>query len=215
MVDVFATSDKKESLGNKMREKRFAHFLDCIKNLPRPITILDIGGTLSYWENLKLENNENFQITLLNLESFDTDYKNISSVKGDATNLEEFKDESFDIVYSNSVIEHLYTWKNQILMAEECKRVGKHFYIQTPNKYFFVEPHYVLPYFQYLPNHIKYWILTKTKLSRNQKWDPEYAKQYISEIRLLSSKEMGTLFSNKLYKEKFLGMSKSIIAHNF
>ena len=59
-------------------------------------------------------------------------------------------------------------------------------------------------------------MLTKTKLSRLKKWDQEFAKQYIKEIRLLSEKEMKILFpKSKIYYEKFLGMNKSFTAHNF
>jgi hypothetical protein len=128
----------------------------------------------------------------------------------------ELEDNSYDLTHSNSVIEHLYDFENQSKMALEVQRVGKKYLIQTPNKYFFLEPHYLLPFFQFLPNSLKYFMLTKTKLSRLKKWDQEFAKQYIEEIRLLSEKEMKTLFPKSIiYYEKFLGMNKSFTAHNF
>ena len=130
--------------------------------------------------------------------------------------MSELEDNSYDLTHSNSVIEHLYDFENQSKMALEVQRVGKKFLIQTPNKYFFLEPHYLLPFFQFLPNSLKYFILTKTKLSRLKKWDQEFAKQYIKEIRLLSEKEMKILFpKSKIYCEKFFGMNKSFTAHNF
>ena len=52
-------------------------------------------------------------ITLLNSEKVDTKNDNFVSIKGDATNLSEFKDQEFDIVFSNSVIEHLFSKENQ------------------------------------------------------------------------------------------------------
>ena len=122
----------------------------------------------------------------------------------------------YDVVHSNSVIEHLYNFENQKKMASEIIRVGQKYIVQTPNKYFFLEPHYLLPFFQFLPNSLKYFILTKTKLSRLKKWDKKFAKQYIEEIRLLSEKEMKTLFpKSKIYYEKFFGMNKSFTMHNF
>ena len=75
--------------------------------------------------------------------------------------------------------------ENQVKMANEIMRVGKKYFVQTPNKYFFIEPHYLLPFFNFCPDKIKYFILTKTKLSRLRKWDHDFAKQYIEEIRLL------------------------------
>jgi hypothetical protein len=101
-------------------------------------------------------------------------------------------------------------------MASEIVRVGKKHIVQTPNKYFFIEPHYLLPFFQFVPKKLKYFILTKTKLSRLKKWDKNFAMQYISEIRLLSLKEMKILFpKSKIYFENFLGMNKSFTMHNF
>ncbi len=100
-------------------------------------------------------------------------------------------------------------------MASEIIRVGKKFIIQTPNKYFFIEPHYLLPFFQFLPSSIKFFILTQTKMSRLKRWNKDFAKQYINEIRLMTFKELKTLFPNcNVYYEKFLGMNKSFTVHN-
>ena len=86
---------------------------------------------------------------------------------------------------------------------------------KTPNKYFFVEPHYIFPFFQYLPSKIQYKILTKTKLSRLRKWDKKFARQYLKEIRLLTLNELKEIFpGSKIYQEKFFGMSKSFTAYN-
>ena len=53
----------------------------------------------------------------------------------------------YDIVHSNSVIEHLYNFENQKKMASEIIRVGQKYIVQTPNKYFFLEPHYLASFF--------------------------------------------------------------------
>ena len=82
-------------------------------------------------------------------------HQNFKSIKGDATNLSNFKDNQFDIVFSNSLIEHLYTYENMKLMANETMRVGKKFFVQTPNKYFPIEPHYFFPFFQFMPYKMK------------------------------------------------------------
>jgi hypothetical protein len=118
-------------------------------------------------------------------------------------------------VFSNSVIEHLYTYENQVKMADEIQRVGRKYFIQTPNKYFPIEAHYAIPFAQYLPKSLLLFLLTKTRLSRMTKWKKEDAKQYLDEIRLLSEKEMKRLFpGSKILKEKSLGFVKSFTAHN-
>ena len=214
--NIFANSERPGSLGNYFRNRRFSLLQGILDKLPKPIKILDVGGTKSIWENRGLAGDENYQITLLNLNIVPTDYNNITSIKGNATDLSEFEEDSFDLVFSNSVIEHVYNWENQNKMAREIIRVGVHFAVQTPNKYFFIEPHYLLPYFQYLPNKFRYFVLTKTRLSRLKKWDKGDARQYLEEIRLISHREMKALFpESKIYYERFLGMKKSFIAHNF
>ena len=184
--------------------------------MQKPVAILDVGGKINFWVNRGLAGNTNFEITLINIEKEKSLYSNIKTKMGDATDLSPFNDKSFDIVHSNSVIEHLYCFENQKKMASEIIRVGQKYIVQTPNKYFFLEPHYLLPFFQFIPDKLKYLILTKTKMSRLKTWDKNFAKQYIKEIRLLSLKEMKLLFPNsKIYFEKFLGMNKSFTIHNF
>ena len=213
--NIFEISENKNSLGNQFRQKRLKFFLKKFENLNKPVTILDIGGKINFWENRGLAGNENYKITVLNINIEKSSYSNIKCIIGNAINLSEFKNQSFDIVHSNSVIEHLYNIDNQKKMASEVTRVGKKYVIQTPNKYFFIEPHYLLPFFQFLPNSLKFFILTKTKMSRLKKWDKKLAKQYIDEIRLMNFNEIKTLFPNcKVYFEKFLGMNKSFTVHN-
>jgi len=213
---IFDISENKNSLGNKFRKKRFSFFLKKFDSLNKPITLLDIGGKINFWENRGLAGNNDYIITIINIEKEKSNYSNINCLIGDATNLNQFNNKSFDIVHSNSVIEHLYNFENQKKMALEIMRVGQKYIVQTPNKYFFIEPHYLLPFFNIVPEKLKYLILTKTKLSRLKKWDKNFAKQYIKEIRLLSEKEMKTLFpKSKIYFEKFLGMNKSFTMHNF
>lgn len=213
---IFEISENKNSLGNQFREKRFSFFFKKINKLPKPVSVLDVGGKINFWENRGLAGNLNYTITIVNFEKEKSQYSNIKTLIGDARDLSQFVDKSFDIVHSNSVIEHLYNFNNQSKMASEIVRVGKKYIVQTPNKCFFLEPHYLLPFFQFIPDKLKYLILTKTKLSRLKKWDKNFAKQYINEIRLLSLKEMKILFpESKIYFEKFLGMNKSFTAHNF
>ena len=209
-------SEQKGSIGDRFRAKRFKFFESCIAQLEFPIRILDVGGTVSFWANRHYLNKNGIHITLLNLEQQEANADNLLSVSGDATNLSSYEDNEFDLVFSNSVIEHLYTFENQKKMALECQRVGRYHFIQTPNKYFFMEPHYQFPFFDQLPKKVSFWILTKTNLSLGQKWKPEDAKMTLKEIRLLSKKEFQSLFAgSNLYTERLLLFSKSFILHNF
>jgi hypothetical protein len=167
---IFAYSSEHDSLGNSFRIKRFKFLADKLDKFPKPVSILDVGGTLRYWETRGFQNNNDFNITIINLESSDSPYANIKILKGDAANLSNFKDKSFDLAFSNSVIEHLTVFDKQVLMAKEMMRTGKFYFVQTPNRYFPIEPHFLFPFFQFLPYSLKYFILTKDKIkSRTQK----------------------------------------------
>ena len=135
---IFDLSENKKSLGNRFRAKRFDYFLKKIQKLDKPLHILDLGGKINFWENRGLAGNNNYHITLLNIEIEKSEYSNIKSIIGTATDLSKFKDNSVDLVHSNSVIEHLHNFENQKKMAKEVIRVGKKHIIQTPNKYFFL-----------------------------------------------------------------------------
>lgn len=217
LFHFFSSSDNPQSLGFKFRAKRleefetlfFARFAGQEK-----IEILDLGGASYFWQHSTLLQHSGLRITLLNLHLEKTTHPAIQAVQGDATNLQNYASGSFDLVFSNSVIEHLYTLENQQKMAAEIRRVGKTYFIQTPNAYFPVEAHYALPFAQYYPNALLFFVLTKTKLSRLSRWKAADARQYIDELRLLTLQEMTSLFPGAtLLKEKVMGLTKSITAH--
>ena len=70
---------------------------------------------------------------------------------GDAVDMPGISDGAFDVVFSNSVIEHVETYENQRRMAAEIRRVGRRYFVQTPNRHFPLEPHFLVPGFQLLP----------------------------------------------------------------
>lgn len=204
----------KNSINQKFREKRFNHFKTLFKTIhsEKTIKILDIGGTLEYWERMNFGITEEVEITLLNLNLIITKYPNFTSILGDARDLSAFKDKHFDIVFSNSVIEHLFTKEAQIKMAGEVRRVGKSYYIQTPNYFFPIEPHWLFPFFQFLPFRLRVALTKKLNLGNYKKAiSEEAAIQRVKEVRLLTEKEMKELFPDgHLYRERFWGLTKSI-----
>jgi predicted SAM-dependent methyltransferase len=204
-------------IGSKFRRKRFLYFEKQLTKLKRPITILDVGGTVKFWINENYHLHPEVIIIVLNIRADeDSNFPNIKSIEGNACNLSQFKNDEFDVVFSNSLIEHLYTKENQHKMASESIRVGKHYFIQTPNLHFPIEPHFKFPFFQYLPDRTKIMLQTKTSLINGAKYDLNYAREIIKEIKLLSKKEFLALFpDSELYVETFYGLEKSFIAHNF
>jgi len=200
-----------DSFASKMRMKRFALFNFFIRELNRPIRILDVGGTQEFWEKTDLIGKSDIEITLVNLAREVAPYTNIVSVIGDAKNLQQFKDKEFDIVFSNSVIEHLGEYDHQYQAANEIMRVGKRYFVQTPNKYFPLEPHFLFPFFQFLP------LLCKVLLVRHFNFGWYRGPNRENEarlIRLLTEKELKKMFpAGTIYREKILGLTKSFIVY--
>ena len=64
----------------------------------------------------------------------------------------EFTTGEFDVVFSNSVIEHVGDFDDQRRMADEVRRVGRRFFVQTPNRWFPLEVHTRLPFVHWLPD---------------------------------------------------------------
>lgn len=211
-----ANNQVENSLSHQMRTKRFAFFNACLAQIPKPVTILDIGGTMAFWEAMHFKQ-EGVKIILLNLSPAESLPEPFTAVQGDATALTAFANQSIDIVFSNSVIEHLFTWDNQQKMAAEVLRVGKNHFIQTPNYWFPIEPHWVCPFFQYLPKSIRIWMTQHWSLGHIGKIsDPNKAKAQVEEIQLLTKGQMQQLFPKAMiYEEKFAGLNKSFVAHSF
>ena len=102
-----------------MRSKRNQRFRKAIEGIPRPLNILDVGGTQAVWELIGFVDQPDISITLLNIERIETSYKNVVSILGDARDMHEFLNGQFDAVYSNSVIEHVGGIEDVRKMARE------------------------------------------------------------------------------------------------
>lgn len=211
----FADVSRNESLSTRLRKKRFILFKCFISSLPYPLKIIDIGGTQNFWERMEFCNKEKIEITLINLSKVKVTYPNFRSISGDARNMQYFKEREFDVVFSNSVIEHLGTLRDQEKMANEIQRIGKSYFIQTPNYYFPFEPHFLTLGFHFLPIKVRAFLLTKFDLGWFSKTN-DYNKsiEIIKSIRLLRKRDLKKLFPNaNIVPEKILGFTKSFIVY--
>jgi 2-polyprenyl-3-methyl-5-hydroxy-6-metoxy-1,4-benzoquinol methylase len=139
---------------------------------------------------------KDIKITILNIAWQEISAKEyITFIKGDATDLGMLSDKSFDVVFSNSVIEHIPGTKNRIKMAEEIMRVGKSYFVQTPNFYFPFEPHFLFPCFQYFPLKIKLFLLKRFNMGWFTKCkDDNEAMELLKYNQLLKLSELKQCF---------------------
>src|SRR5436190_77472 len=121
---------------NRFRRQRMAWFAREF-GITAETRILDVGGAPETWEMLAVRP----RVTLLNTPRTKEEMRRAAGwVAGDGRTL-PFRDASFDIVFSNSVIEHVGGEKSQRQFASEVMRVGRGFWVQTPNRWFPVEQH--------------------------------------------------------------------------
>jgi hypothetical protein len=187
------------------RRRRFSGFDRFLSGIE---SIIDFGGTPQIWLRLGRS-----KVVLLNIDAQSVP-TGFVAMKGDARRT-SFRDQSFDLAFSNSTIEHVGTWEDQQLFARELCRVGKRVYCQTPARTFFFEPHYFTPFvvwFGFLLR--RYWFVRYcTYYGIRWKPTPEQVKDFQSHLRLLNYAEMRQLFPGcSIRRERFLGMTKAYIA---
>ena len=126
-----------------------------------------------------------------------------------------FADNHFDLAFSNSVIEHLGTAKQQTAMASEIRRVATRYWVQTPDPRFPVEPHYSTPFVHWLPKRLRRYALRYTVWAFIRRPTAEKIESMLQEIRLIRYREFQAMFPNgKILVERFAGFPKSLIAFN-
>ncbi len=211
-----ANQTNDDSVSAALRKKRLSFFSEFCDRIGTPLKILDLGGSDYHWRNSAFMNNKNYHITIINTEIQSTkDFRNMSFIKRDVTDMNFFDDEEYDIVYSNSLLEHINVFEEQKNLAKEIMRTGKHYFVQTPNYYFPVEPHFLFPFFQYLSDDMKTRLLSKYNLGWYKKEDDIVkARALATSVRLLKEDELKKIFpGGKIYTEKYFLLNKSFIVY--
>lgn len=197
------------------RQKRFAVFLN--KILPTPeMSLLDVGGYPDNWTQYKpvVKCLDILNLHPIELTKADRSHYNIRTIIGDGCKL-DFPNNSYDIVFSNSVIEHVGSYENQKAFAGEVRRVGRSLWIQTPAYECFIEPHYLAPFIHWLPKRWQKKLVRKFTI-RGLIDQPTSAEvdNMVESTRLLSFEEVKSLFPDcEILIEKMLFfIPKSYIA---
>ena len=186
------------------RMKQFEQFMQ----LKPGQRIIDLGGSTKIWKFVDTPVN----VTVVNLESqrideFTYGAHHFTIARGDATDLAGFQDNSFDIVFSNSCIEHVGDSGKQAAFAREVRRLAPSYYIQTPSIHFPIEAHTGLPFWWYYPEAVKQAFIRRWKKKR-----PAYGAM-IAGTRVLSRSTLESIFPDgEIRRERVLGLVKSYTA---
>lgn len=177
-----------EKYSQKSRRKKVEEFFRLMDPIKSDI-LLDVGGNVGYGFREIWNYFGSIIVIDLNKKAMEVvkrEVKHAEVIVGDACNL-PLGDKSVDYVFSNALIEHIAE-ERRYLFASEVKRVArKGYFITTPNYYFPYEPHYKMPFWQYLPEGIKKGLKEHFAVGH-------YRKGKYGRIGLLSTKELGELF---------------------
>jgi ubiquinone/menaquinone biosynthesis C-methylase UbiE len=176
--------------------------------------ILDVGGAPETWDLMAVRP----RVTLLNTPRTKEEMSRVADwVAGDGRAL-PFADGAFDIVFSNSVIEHVGEAADQRRFASEVMRVGRGFWVQTPNRWFPVEQHLLTPFVHWLPagwqrsivSRFTVWSMLVRPSADRRRF---YLEHYLKEVRLLDAHEFASMFPGaRILRERSCGWTKSLVA---
>lgn len=215
-----------KSLGARFRAARakiLKRSIDQVYEAKGRCRIIDLGGHALFWRGVGNDylNERQCHITLLNVASDELD-RNASAMAGanyltaavgDAC-ATDFPDGAFDLVHSNSTVEHVGDWPRMVAFAGEVRRLAPAYFVQTPNFWFPIEPHFVAPIWHWLPEQVRVSLLMRRGFGHFPRASSvEEAVSAIQSIRLLDSRYLAALFPDaRIVGEKFLGMTKSLLA---
>ena len=171
-------------------------------------SVLDIGGTPAIWDYDWLPK---LDITILNLPGAvvraSVSRHNFRYIVGNGCDLPDLSDQSFDFVFSNSVIEHVGAAEQRAAFAREVRRLGKSYWVQTPSIWFPIEAHTGMPFWWFYPNWVRQWIL-----SRWRRKLPPWTEM-VEGTTVVYKQELRRLFPEaRIIVERLMGIPKSYIA---
>lgn len=191
------------------RKKRMDTFARLF-HLKPGMRVLDLGGSPEIWDYVTTP----LDVTLLNLPGnlarASSSHHRFTYVEGDACNVHQFADRSFDLAFSNSVIEHVGPPDKQEEFAREVVRLAPSFWVQTPSAWFPIEPHSGMPFYWFYPDPVREKLLESWK-----RRFPSWWYEYLSTTRVLSRRRMAELFPGaQIRTEIFMGFPKSYVAYS-
>jgi hypothetical protein len=195
------------AFSERTRKKRMLAF-NVKMGLKDGMSLLDLGGQPMIWDNTPLR----LDITILNLPgiaaSNHASHHEIRYVEGDACAVEGFAERSFDIVFSNSVIEHVGPVNKQEQFAQEVRRLGRCYWVQTPSKWFPIEAHCGMPFWWFYPPAVQSYMI-----ERWRKKLPAWTEM-VEETTVLTRRDLRRLFPEAtIMVEKSFGLPKSYVAY--
>jgi hypothetical protein len=206
------------SVGAGSRARRWELLGRLFPDIPS-YRVLDLGGTADSWLRVAVKPKS---VTVLNLYPDELTVGRegerlpdwIELAAGDACDPpNDVLAGDYDLAFSNSLIEHVGGALRRGMLARVVRQAAPHYWVQTPYRYFPVEPHYLFPGFQFLPVAARAQLARSWPLIHTRATSWEGGVGTALEVELLSVTEMRYLFPEAtLHRERLAGLTKSLIA---
>lgn len=211
VYDRFVDTSSTHSISSTFRGRRWNLLLDRFPGLDQ-MAVLDLGGTLSGWSVAPVVP---AQLTIVNCEpAVGPVPDRVEVVLGDACALDRtVTDRSWDLVYANSVIEHVGGHDRRVAFAESIRANAPHHWVQTPNRWFPFEPHFLVPFLQFLPTRLRALVIAEWPLNKWRPADRRAAMEAALELELIGRSELAFYFPGSTIIGEQLGpFAKSLVA---
>jgi hypothetical protein len=203
--------DAPGSLGQRMRQRRWEWFRSVFPKI-ESMSVIDLGGTAEAWVRAPVRP---ARVHVVNLEPEPEDVPAwIRADRGDACDLPaHIKNGSYDLVFSNSVLEHVGGHSQRLRFAEAVHKLAGRHWVQTPYRYFPIEPHWLFPGFQFLPLPVRAEIAQRWPLAHSPSASREEGLRAAMDVELVGRAEMACYFPDSVLRtERLAGLVKSLIA---
>ncbi len=220
MIHALQDRDNPNSLAMRFRRARARRVVELISAAHAErgaCRILDLGGEPDYWRlfDRGFLQSKAVAILLVNPAPQAVDDPMFTTRVGDACSLPELEAGQFDLVHSNSVIEHVGDWARMEAFAAEVRRLAPRYYVQTPYFYFPIEPHFSEPFFHWRSEQARARLLMKKRRGwcGRKAGDMGEAMHVVQHARLLDKRQFRFLFPDAEHEdERAAGLTKSLIA---
>jgi hypothetical protein len=204
--------DGPASIGQRMRSRRWEWFRDQFPEIGS-MSVIDLGGTAEAWLRAPVRP-ASVHVVNLEPESANPAAEWIRAEQGDACNLPgHILSGTYDMVFSNSVLEHVGGHVQRMKFAESVHKLASAHWVQTPYRYFPVEPHWLFPGFQFLSLAARAQVSRAWPLAHSKSASRSDGLEAAMGVELLSRSEMAYYFPSSVIRaERIVGMTKSVIA---
>jgi hypothetical protein len=200
--------DRAGSFTHRFRQARSEEFKRRFPDLA-DMRVLDLGGYAVSWTVLGVRPRS---LTVVNLDRDKGPYEPwMDIVQADACTGGFGK---YDLVFSNSLMEHLGGHARRQQFANVVQESAPSWWIQTPYRYFPIEPHWIFPCFQFLPFRMRVMVCQHwNTLNMPACKDADRAADIVASIELISATEMRTYFpTSEIWFERVASIPKSLVA---